>query len=265
VLDALAPARRRLYLVLGFGVVVAAVAVTATIVLTHDPDVVPAAQDDLGPVVLVPGYGGSTAPLGPLAAALTNAGRDVTIMALVGDGRGDLAEQAEELDETVASALDASAARSVDVVGYSAGGLIARLWVADFGGGSLVRRVVMLGTPNHGTDLAGIAGDFASNGCPVACQQMVPESDFLRGLNASDETPDGPLWVSVWTEGDDVVRPPTSASLEGAVDFSVQSVCGDVALDHGQLPIDPRVVTMTLSELTTQPPAVPAAAVCASS
>jgi triacylglycerol esterase/lipase EstA (alpha/beta hydrolase family) len=265
VLGALSPARRRLYLVLGLGAVVAAVAVAAPLALTRDPDVAPVAQDEPGPVVLVPGYGGSTTPLEPLAAALTNVGRDVTMMALVGDGKGDLADQAEALDETVAAALATSTARSVDVVGYSAGGLVARLWVRDFGGGQLARRVVMLATPNHGTDLAGLAGDFTSSGCPMACQQMVPDSDFLRALNAGDETPNGPLWVSVWTEADDVVRPPTSASLEGAVDFSIQSVCSDLALDHGQLPVDPRVITMTMSELTTQPPGVPDPAACVSS
>lgn len=231
--------------------------------LSRPDDVTPVSQGDLGPVLLVPGYGGSTAALEDLKSALEGEGRDVTIVELAGDGTGDLNEQADVLEDAATEALDRTGASSVDVVGFSAGGVIARLWVADQGG-SVARRVVTLGSPHHGTDLAGLAGDVTPDTCPVGCRQLGPDSDLLRRLNAGDETPAGPRWVSIWTTDDETVVPPDSASIEGAVDFAVQSVCPDAEVSHGDLPRDPVVIAMTLDELGTNPPGVPkASAVCA--
>src|SRR4051794_39813062 len=89
---------------------------------------VPAVQappDVPGPVLLVPGYGGSTASLRPLAERLRAEGRDATVVDLPGDGRGDLHAAADALDEAVSAAL-AAGAKSVDLVGYSAGGVTIR-------------------------------------------------------------------------------------------------------------------------------------------
>ena len=76
---------------------------------------------------------------------------------LPGDGTGDLVEAADALDAAATAALERTGEPAVDIVGYSAGGVVARLWIADGGAGS-VRRVVTLGSPHHGTELAGLAG-----------------------------------------------------------------------------------------------------------
>src|SRR5207342_251708 len=106
--------------------------------------------------------------------------------------------------------LDESGAGSVDLVGYSAGGVVVRLYVADLGGGSHVRRAVTLASPHHGTDLASLAGSLGSTVCPEACQQLAPDSGFLHRLNTGDETPPGPAWIALWTEDDKTVVPPDS-------------------------------------------------------
>ena len=124
----------------------------------------------------------------------------------------------------VDDAMARTGAESVDVVGYSAGGLVARLWVAD-GGADVARRVVTLGSPHHGTSLADLAGDLAPGQCPLGCLQLGTDSDLLSRLNAGDETPEGPTWVSIWTTQDRDVTPPDSARLEGALNLPVQSVC----------------------------------------
>ena len=121
-------------------------------------------------------------------------------------------------------ALAETGAPSVDVIGYSAGGVVARLWVRDYGGAARARRVLTLGSPHHGTSQAALGRELAG-GCPTACEQLVPDSDLLRRLNAGDETPDGPLWATVRSSGDQVVTPVDSAALDGAVNILVQDVC----------------------------------------
>jgi triacylglycerol esterase/lipase EstA (alpha/beta hydrolase family) len=266
VLSALSPARRRfvgglLALVLAAAVVVGgSFAVRA---LQGDgPAVVPVAQDAQPPVLLVPGYGGATSDLERLAAALRAEGRSATIVHLAGDGTGDLEVQAGVLQDAVRAALHGGA-DSVDVVGYSAGGVTARLWLRAYDGGSVARRIVTLGSPHHGTDLASLASDIAPDSCPEACRQLATDSDLVRSLDAGDETPPGPAWVSIWTTDDRVSTPADTAVLSGALDVSVQSVCPGRQVTHGQLPTDPAVIAMVLGELRRTPPTVPPGSVCA--
>ena len=194
-LSALSPARRRFVggllalLVMAVAVVGGTVAVRS--LRAGATEVTPVAQDAQPPVLLVPGYGGATGDLEPLAAALRAQGREATIVHLAGDGTGDLNVQAGVLQAAVRTALRAGA-RSVDIVGYSAGGVTARLWLRAYDGGSVARRIVTLGSPQHGTDLASLASDIAPDSCPAACRQLVTDSDLVRSLNSGDETPAGP-------------------------------------------------------------------------
>ena len=210
-------------------------------------------------MLLVPGYGGSTASLQVLADALTGEGRDARIVRPTGSGTQDLRQQAEHLGDAVDAALDETGAASVDLVGYSAGGVVVRLWVADLGGGSHVRRAVTLASPHHGTDLAALAGGARlRTAAPTACQQLGPDCDLLRRLNAGDETPPGPAWVAIWTEDDKTVVPPDSGSLDGALDISVQSVCPGAGVGHhGDVPRTPAVIAIVDAVLGPAAPEVP--------
>jgi triacylglycerol lipase len=262
-LSSLAPARRRLVLGL-LGVVLLAVVVGAVAllvpVLRPSEAVSPVSQDAQPPVLLVPGYGGGTAGLEVLAEALRRAGRDATVVHLAGDGTGDLHEQAAVLQR----AVSATGSASVDLVGYSAGGVTVRLWVHAYDGGSVARRIVTLGSPQHGSELAGLATDVAPDSCPEACRQLSPDSDLIRDLNRGDETPAGPVWVSIWTTDDRISTPPETASLDGALDFSIQQVCPTVQATHGDLPTSPVVIAMVLAELGRTPPTLPGSEVCVS-
>ncbi|MFC4786633.1 lipase family alpha/beta hydrolase [Nocardioides sp. MAHUQ-72] len=261
-LDALSPARRRFFLVLAALAVLALLAGAAVaLVRSRDEPVHAVPQSDPGPVLLVPGYGGSTEGLEVLAARLRAAGRDVTVVPAFDGGTGDLRAQARALADAAEAVLTRSGAGSVDVVGYSAGGVVVRLWVAEEGGGEVVRRAVTLASPHHGTDIAALGGDLAPDACPAACRQLSPDSDLMRRLATEDETPPGPLWVSIWTTDDQVVVPPESGRLDGSVAFAVQSVCPET-LGHADVPRDPTVAAMVVLELGTDPPAVPGAGVC---
>ena len=219
------------------------------------------AQNQPGPVLLVPGYGGSTSSLSSLAGALRHGSKDVTIVSLPGDGTGDLRAQAQTLGRAATAALARTQAASVDVVGYSAGGVVARLWVRDYGGAAVARRVVTLGSPQHGTRLAEL-GALLPAACPTACQQLAPDSDLLASLNRGDETPAGPQFYSIWTTDDNVVTPPDSARLTGAVNLTVQSVCAAADVSHGDLPRDRLVQAIVAADLVGGAPVSPTTADC---
>jgi triacylglycerol esterase/lipase EstA (alpha/beta hydrolase family) len=248
VLAGLAPARRRLVLGLLAVLVVVAGGLAAVLVPRLGSSGRAVAQDRPGPVLLVPGYGGATGGLDALASVLRARGRDATVVPLPGDGTGDLGASAQALDAAVRRALDRTGAGSVDVVGYSAGGVVARLWAAD-GGARQARRIVTLGSPQHGTELADLADGVLPGECPAGCRELGTGSDLLRRLNAGDETPDGPTWVSIWTTQDRTVQPPDSARLAGALNIPVQSVCAGARVTHGDLPSDPLVEQLVLTEL----------------
>ena len=209
-------------------------------------------QSRLGTVVLVPGYGGSTTGLSALARALHAAGRATTVVSLPDGGTGDLTAQARTL-ATAVQAARAGGGAPVDVVGYSAGGVVARIWARDLGGAAQARRILTLGSPQHGTQVAALAGSLLPGACPTACQQLATDSPLLSALNEGDETPSGPSWVSLWTTADDIVVPADSASLAGATDLTVQSVCAGSTVNHSGLPTDPLVQQIVRAELAAGP------------
>ncbi|MGH3879024.1 MAG: esterase/lipase family protein, partial [Actinophytocola sp.] len=145
--------RRGLLAVLALALVAGAAAVVSQLVPAGDPP----AREGEGPVLLVPGYGGSRGSLSTLADRIRATGREANVLTLPGDGMGDLRAQVRVLDDAARDALDGGAP-SVDVIGYSAGGVVARLWVATEDGARAVRRVVTLGSPLHGTRVASAGG-----------------------------------------------------------------------------------------------------------
>lgn len=239
----------------GVAVVVVAVLVAA-VLATAGTSAAPRAgtpdQGKPGPVLLVPGYGGGQGALNELAARIRQAtGRGTEVLTLAGDGTGDLLEQAGVLAEAVENAY-ARGAPSVDVIGYSAGGVVARLWVSRDGGDHQARRVITLGAPMHGTGLAAAGGALVPGGCPTACVQLAPGSTLLREL-AKEPIPATLPWLSVWTERDETVTPPESARLDGAVNVALQQVCPGNRAGHGDLPTDPAVTELVLQALGTSP------------
>ncbi len=222
--------------------------VLVVVVVHHRQSSDPVAQDRPGPVLLVPGYGGGTGALDSLAARLRATGRTAEVVPPVGDDTGDLRLQAKALQRVVNAKL-AAGAPSVDVVGYSAGGVVVRLWAEQDGGAAHARRIVTLGSPHHGTQVAALGAALLGS-CPTACQQLVPGSDLLAGL---PDTSPGPRWTSLWTADDQVVTPPDSARLTGALDIELQQVCAREQVSHGQLPTDPLAVSLVELALATQP------------
>ena len=206
-------------------------------------------DDRLGPVILVPGFGGDVAMLNDLVSALRRAGRTTITVSLPDAATGDLRGQAKVLAARVDTEL-ARGAPSVDLIGYSAGGVVVALFAAS--DPSHVRRAVTLGSPLHGTKLAGLAAGLLASACPTACQQLVPGSPLLASLESPVVT--GIPWLSVWTANDEVVTPPNSARFTGARNVELQNVCADDAATHVSLPSDPLAIGLTLQALSAALP-----------
>lgn len=264
-LGALSP-RRRWFVALSLLAVLAAVcaAVAPSVVadLADKPSSTTGypAQDRPGPVLLVPGYGGDTGSLAVLADRIRATGRQATVVSLPDGGVGDIAVQAGVLDGYVNAAL--RGASSVDIVGYSAGGVAALQWLQQYQGATKVRRVVTLGSPFQGTTLASVGAALGPALCPAACQQLIPGSSLLTKLADKVPTAGHPPWLSLWTTQDQTVVPPDSARLGGATNVPLQSVCPGDQSAHGDLPTDPLAIGLVLRELGTAPPVTPTAADC---
>lgn len=262
VLGGLSPRRRALVIAVALLVVAGAVAGVAAAISGGSAGVVTGypPQDRPGPVLLIPGYGGQASSLFPLAARIRSTGRQATVISLPGNGTGDLNADASVLNTAVDRALH-SGAPSVDVIGYSAGGVVALLWARHDDGSAKARRVITLGSPFHGTQLA-VAGEALVPGaCPTACQQLVPGSPLLAAIS-STPVPPRPRWLSLWTTGDETVVPPASADLAGAMNVPIQSVCPAEQVSHGQLPSNPVVTAVVLQSIGQGPLRAPTQAVC---
>jgi len=208
-------------------------------------------QNRPGPVLLVPGYGGGTGALDALAGRIRATGRVAIVVRLPGTGTGSLVADAAVLNTAVNRELGRGAP-SVDVIGYSAGGVVTLIWARLDDGVAKARRVVTLGSPFHGTRLAAGAAGLVPGACPVACQQLVPGSSLLAGLRANDAA-GLPHWLSLWTADDATVTPPDSARLAGAISLSVQSLCPAARISHSQLPVSSIVTAIVLQAIGPSP------------
>jgi len=200
------------------------------------------------PVVLVHGYDGTPASFGALAGRLRSGGRQVVVVALPDRGTADIEDSAG----AVARAVDATGASEVDLVGYSAGGIVVRAYLGQPGRAAHARHVVLLGSPNHGAQLAGLASLLGPQLCSGACAELAPGSTLLARLNQlvrGQEVPAGPDFTSIWTARDRTVTPPASAVLAGARNVRLQDVCRDSTAEHGELVRDPLALGLVLRAL----------------
>jgi len=260
-LQGLSPQRRHLVVAIGCFAITAAAAGLVLIQPWQRTARITVSQQSPGPVLLVPGYGGSTAVLQSLAVSLRSHGKRVEIMTLPDGGTGSLELQAKALESAARALIRSAGSPSLDVVGYSAGGVVARLWAQHDGGRSIARRIITIGSPHHGTELASI-GSLIASACPLACQQLAVDSNLLSTLD-DEPLPLGPTFVSIWSTSDDVVVPADSARLDGALNLTVQSVCPRSTVRHSALPTDATVQGMVRAELAGGAPVPLTSAQCA--
>lgn len=112
----------------------------------------------------------------------------------------DIDVYADQLRARVEAVCRRCGASAIIIVAHSMGGLVARACAAQAPG--RVHHIVCLGTPHQGTVLAGLL--------PMrTTRQMRPGSEWLRGLEARDDTAVG--LTNIYSEHDNIIVPQANA------------------------------------------------------
>ncbi|MDQ3954088.1 MAG: lipase [Actinomycetota bacterium] len=129
--------------------------------------------------------------------------------------------------------MHAASDQKIDVLGHSQGGLQPRWAIKWFPAGRFVADYIGLASPNHGTQVAN--GATKQGNCFPSCWQLRQDSKFENALNRDEETPGGIHYTSIWTTFDELIQPPGTQNLEGAVNVSLQDLCPGRPVDHAAI------------------------------
>lgn len=171
------------------------------------------------PVLMVHGYGANGGFWVHMAALLEEHGFSHATVDLE-PVFGDIEDYAQQLEQAVQALRSASGSERVIIVAHSMGGLVARAWMRRFGAGHAAR-IITLGTPHHGTDLAHMGvGDNA--------RQMRRDAEWLAQLDAADRAQRS-LITSIYSYHDNIIAPQDSCHLPGARNIALPGI-GHVAM-----------------------------------
>jgi triacylglycerol esterase/lipase EstA (alpha/beta hydrolase family) len=196
------------------------------------------------PVLMLHGYGcnsGYWAALTPLldAAGISHATLDLAPLT------SDIDDYVPQVQRAAEALCAAAGAAQLVIVAHSMGGLVARAWMRDHGA-ARVARVITLGTPHHGTCLAGFGVGRNAAQMRRACADGA-ESAWLRALAAGESAATRALLTSIYTHHDNIVSPQTSSFLDGARNIALGGV-GHVALGRNR-----RVLARVMQEIAALP------------
>jgi triacylglycerol lipase len=125
---------------------------------------------------------------------------------------------------------------TIDLIGFSMGGIVSRYYVQRLGGINRVQRFITISSPHHGTVVA-----YASP--RRGCVQMRPNSGFIQDLNADAVILEQLNFTSIWTPYDLMIVPASSSQMPLGKEIIVP-----VAL-HSWMLTDPRCLAAVTSAL----------------
>ena len=196
------------------------------------------------PVLLVHGYGCNSGYWGYLLPRLDRNSISHASIDLEPVG-GAIDDYVPAMQAAVEELCAATGAPQVAIVAHSMGGLVARAWMRAHGS-ARVARIVTLGTPHHGTQLA----NFGPGANAAQMRRSKGEANaWLRALGDSEDAARRALITSIFSHHDNIVAPQTSSVLEGARNIALGGV-GHVALG-----CNGRVLDTVMEELSALAPA----------
>ncbi|WP_406283347.1 esterase/lipase family protein [Embleya sp. NBC_00896] len=159
------------------------------------------------PVVLVHGLADNRSIFGALRRGLARAGCTDVHAVNHNPVGGDVQGKAALLGRHIEDVCERTGADGVHVIGHSLGGLIARYHAQRLGGDALVRTVVTLGTPHHGTRTARLLSAH-----PLV-RQLLPDSPVIAEL-AEPAPGCATRFVAFWGDLDPFVLPLCSGAID---------------------------------------------------
>ncbi|ACK71139.1 lipase class 2 [Gloeothece citriformis PCC 7424] len=158
------------------------------------------------PVLLIHGISDTVAKFNAMKRHLNQLGWEVHSINLTPNtgwiGLDILAKQIAEYIETTFMS-----SQSIDLIGFSMGGLVTRYYLQRLGGIHRVQRYISISAPNYGTWMA--------YGLPLpGIIQMRPHSEFLQDLNDhSVNLLEKINFTTIWTPYDLMILPPQSSRM----------------------------------------------------
>ncbi|MBD2436536.1 triacylglycerol lipase [Nostoc sp. FACHB-110] len=157
------------------------------------------------PVLLVHGISDTEFVFRKMRNYLTQKGWPVYALNLVpNNGDVGLDVLAQQVADYVATHFDPE--QTIDIVGFSMGGIVSRYYVQRLGGIERVQRFITIASPHYGTVIA--YGSWRPG-----CLQMRPNSDFLKDLNADAVMLKQLNFTSIWTPYDLMIVPAKSSQM----------------------------------------------------
>lgn len=197
------------------------------------------AQSHGFPVLLIHGYACNSGYWLPMSKLLTRAGISHYGIDLEPPGAS-IDDFVPQVHAAVERLCAETGSTQVVVLAHSMGGLVARAYLRRHRA-ARIARVVTLGTPHHGTTLAG----FGPGSNAV---QMRRDSAWLASLAAGEADLQRKLFSSIYSVHDNIIAPQNSSDLPGARNV-VFGAIGHVALGR-----HPEIMRCALSEIKTATP-----------
>jgi triacylglycerol lipase len=159
----------------------------------------------MNPVLLVHGINDTGAVFSKMIPYLKERGLTVYDLNLL-PNNGDVG--LDKLALQVATFIDKTFApeQSLDLVGFSMGGIVSRYYIQRLGGIDRVERFITISSPHYGTAIA-----YASQ--RPGCVQMRTNSPFLKDLNSDMAMLKRLNFTSIWTPYDMMIVPASSSQM----------------------------------------------------
>jgi len=159
------------------------------------------------PIIVLHGYAMNRANFLPLAYRMKRAGLG-PIFGFEYWTLGRVAAGARQLGWFVDQVREATGAETVDVIGHSMGGVVARYYVQLAGGDRHVAHLVTLGSPHAGTDVSRV-------GIGHPARELVLGSKLMTRLAAAPP-PEHTEVTVIWSNGDALVPGARQLAFSGA-------------------------------------------------
>jgi len=162
------------------------------------------------PVLLIHGIDDTHAAMAPLGRYLEARGwRPFAFDMVPNDGQVGFEALAKQVKAQVATVRAQTGAAKVDLVGFSLGGMVARVYLQELGGAAEVERLITISSPHNGS----MTAYFRWN---VLGEELRPGSKVYQRLNADLSALSGLRHTVIWTPLDLMIVPAWSSQLPGA-------------------------------------------------